>query len=119
MKLLNCSVKRNVERIRSVGFYSPTHAHAFHVRFTLRKKGHEESDYFHFLYICTCLLSTIIKAVKSFPPLKVWNFAVYGHVHVLICMVCHKETKKTRKRSFCLYFLYFLLFSFFFSFLFF
>ena len=100
MELLNCSVKRNVERIRRVAWdiYSPTLAYAFHVRFTLRKKGHEESDYFHFLYtcICTCLLSTIIKAVKSFPPLKVWNFAVYGHVHVLICMVCHKETKKTR-----------------------
>ena len=64
--------------------------------FHAQEKGHEESDYFHFLYICTCLLSTKIKAVKSFPPLKVWNFAVYGHVHVHICMVCHKETKKTR-----------------------
>ena len=34
--------------------------------------------------------------MKSFPPLKVWNFAVYGHVHVYICMVYHKETNKTR-----------------------
>ena len=52
---------------------------------------------FYIQCICICLLSTKIKAVKSFPPLKVWNFTVYGHVHVLISMVCYSaETKKTR-----------------------
>ena len=27
--------------------------------------------------------------MKSFPPVKVWNFAVYGHVHALISMMCY------------------------------
>ena len=37
------------------------------------------------------------KIVKSLPPLKVWNFAVYGHVHVLISMVCCiSETQRRR-----------------------
>ena len=73
-------------------------------------------------YIYVRLLSTIIKAVKSFPPLKVWNFAVYGHVHVLICMVCHKETKKTRANvvCVCIFYTFFCLrFLTYFSFLFF
>ena len=53
----------------------------------------------------------MIKAVKSFPPLKVWNFAVYGYVHVLICMVCHKETKKTRANEVfvCIFYTFFCL----------
>ena len=48
-----CSVKRNVERIKKVArdINSPRLAHAFHVRFTLRKKGQEKSDSFHFISI--------------------------------------------------------------------
>ena len=58
--------------------------------------------FFIFIYLCICLLSTKIKAVKSFAPLKVWNFAAYGHVHVLFSMVCYiSETKKTRANVVC------------------
>ena len=40
--------------------------------------------------------------MKSFAPLKVWNFAAYGHVHVLISMVCYiSETKKKRANVVC------------------
>ena len=39
------------------------------------------------------------KIVKSFPPLKVWNFAVYGHVHVLISMVCCISESQRRRAN--------------------
>ena len=57
------------------------------------------------------------KAVKSFAPLKVWNFAAYGHVHVLISMVCYiSETKKTRANVVCVCIFYtFFCFRFFFN----
>ena len=39
--------------------------------------------------------------MKSFLPMKVWNFAVYGHVHVIICMMCYiSASMKTRANVF-------------------
>ena len=94
MELLNCSVKRNVERIKSCVRYQQSHARSrFPRSFHAKEKGTWKGDSFHFLYlhvhVFICILATKIKAVKSFPPLKVWNFAMYGHVHVLISMMLH------------------------------
>ena len=59
------------------------------------------------------------QTVKSFPPLKVRNFAVYGHVHVLISI---SETKETPANVFvCIFYTFFSFLCFFltcFSFLF-
>ena len=60
------------------------------------------------------------QTMKSFPPLKVRNFAVYGHVHVLISMVCNiSETKETPANVFvCISYTFFSFFLTCFSFLF-
>ena len=59
--------------------------------------------------------SEVISAAESL------EFAVCGHVHVLICMVCHKETKKTRANVVfvCIFYTFFCFRFFFYLFFFF
>ena len=124
MELLNCSVKRNVERItvRELREISTVPRSLTLPTFVSRSGKRDMKKVLFFIFYIFMYMS-LVNQNKSSEVICTAESLELCRVRTCTCTVQYgvlhfRNKEDTRKRSLCLYFLYFLLFSFFFNFFF-